>query len=74
MPQKRYYCDHCDKSFILTSGARRRHFDGRSHRNNVRMYYASFEGTSACTSAVHAALPSRDQNRTAVPGCAAHSQ
>ena len=43
-PQRRYYCEYCDKSFICVDGARRKHFHGRSHRNNVKMYYDAVRG------------------------------
>lgn len=44
MPLERYTCDYCNKSFIYSEEARRRHFDGKAHQRNVKLYYDAVKG------------------------------
>ncbi|GJP35071.1 hypothetical protein CLOM_g19534 [Closterium sp. NIES-68] len=45
MPLK-YYCDFCDKSFLDSPAARRRHVRGASHQRIRTQWYATFEKAS----------------------------
>ena len=44
MPQRRYYCDYCGRSFVDTKEKRDAHFQSQVHQNNVRMWYESRKG------------------------------
>lgn len=44
MPQRKYYCDYCDRSFVDSKEQREMHFKSVSHQNNVRLWYQSRKG------------------------------
>ena len=44
MPQRRYYCDYCDRSFIDSKQKRDQHFQSPQHKNNVRLWFQSRKG------------------------------
>lgn len=44
MPQDLYHCEYCDRTFVYTPAARRRHFEGKNHRRNVKLYYDAVAG------------------------------
>ncbi|CAI7886372.1 unnamed protein product [Closterium sp. NIES-53] len=46
MPLK-YYCDFCDKKFVDSPAARKRHVNSASHQRIRRQWYATFESTEA---------------------------
>ncbi|DBA00631.1 TPA: hypothetical protein N0F65_003560 [Lagenidium giganteum] len=41
--RKKFVCAYCNKSFDDSQEARRRHFSGRNHKMNVKLWYDSFE-------------------------------
>eukprot|EP00002_Diphylleia_rotans_P039733 TRINITY_DN9288_c0_g1_i2.p1 TRINITY_DN9288_c0_g1~~TRINITY_DN9288_c0_g1_i2.p1 ORF type:complete len:159 (-),score=36.19 TRINITY_DN9288_c0_g1_i2:77-553(-) len=43
MPIAKYYCDYCDKQFVDTPVARRKHFESKTHQTQVKMHYDSFK-------------------------------
>ena len=44
MPQRRYYCDYCDRSFVDSKQKRDQHFQSPQHKNNVRLWFQSRQG------------------------------
>mmetsp|Transcript_38666 Transcript_38666/g.64236 ORF Transcript_38666/g.64236 Transcript_38666/m.64236 type:complete len:151 (-) Transcript_38666:754-1206(-) len=43
MPQAKYYCDYCDRSFNDTPQARKKHLDSKFHSMQVKMHYDSYK-------------------------------
>ena len=44
MPQRRYYCDYCGRSFLDSQRKREAHFQSAIHQNNVKMWFQSRKG------------------------------
>uniref|UniRef100_K3X6J6 Matrin-type domain-containing protein n=1 Tax=Globisporangium ultimum (strain ATCC 200006 / CBS 805.95 / DAOM BR144) TaxID=431595 RepID=K3X6J6_GLOUD len=42
MGKAKFTCEYCQKSFDDSQDARRRHFQGRNHKANVKLWYDSF--------------------------------
>jgi U11/U12 small nuclear ribonucleoprotein SNRNP20 len=40
---RRYHCEYCNKSFIDTPAARRRHLEGANHQRLRKLHYESFQ-------------------------------
>jgi hypothetical protein len=45
MGRAKFHCAYCDRAFEDSQDARKRHFKGRNHRANVKLWYDSFAGT-----------------------------
>ncbi len=44
MPLPKYYCDYCEREFHDTPSMRKKHFEMRSHKMQVKMHYDSYKG------------------------------
>ncbi|GAB9462598.1 hypothetical protein Gpo141_00000086 [Globisporangium polare] len=42
MGKAKFTCEYCQKAFDDSQEARRRHFQGRNHKANVKLWYDSF--------------------------------
>lgn len=50
MGKAKYMCEYCHKAFEDSQEARRRHFQGRNHKANVKLWYDSFAGARSSAS------------------------
>lgn len=52
MGKVKFTCEYCQKVFDDSQEARRRHFQGRNHKANVKLWYDSFAGASSFKAAM----------------------
>jgi hypothetical protein len=46
MAKEKYICAYCDKTFTDSNDARKKHFRGRAHKMNVKMWYINIESSN----------------------------
>ncbi|KAF1332397.1 Vacuolar sorting protein snf8, partial [Globisporangium splendens] len=57
MAKAKFTCEYCQKSFDDSQDARRRHFQGRNHKTNVKLWYDSFADQAQHAAAANAPQP-----------------
>lgn len=43
MPLPKYYCEYCDRAFNDTPQMRKKHFESKQHKVQVKMHYDSYK-------------------------------